>query len=98
MLILPTVRSGTLILLVALLRSPATTVAVPPPSSVQASAIGADATAGKHLFERHCAACHGIEGKGGRGPGVELVCAAFRQVDKSYATEVSNSVARSTSM
>ena len=28
----------------------------------------ADAQAGKHLFERHCAVCHGIEGKGGRGP------------------------------
>lgn len=27
-----------------------------------------DATAGKRLFERHCALCHGIDGKGGRGP------------------------------
>jgi len=70
MLTLPTVRSGALILLIALLRSPASTAAVPPASSVYASAIGADATAGKHLFERHCAVCHGIEGKGGRGPGL----------------------------
>ena len=28
----------------------------------------ADAAAGKKLFERHCAMCHGIDGKGGRGP------------------------------
>ena len=28
----------------------------------------ADAAAGKKLFERHCALCHGIDGKGGRGP------------------------------
>jgi cytochrome c oxidase cbb3-type subunit III len=27
-----------------------------------------DASAGKKLFERHCALCHGIDGKGGRGP------------------------------
>jgi cytochrome c oxidase cbb3-type subunit 3 len=27
-----------------------------------------DAVAGKRLFERHCALCHGIDGKGGRGP------------------------------
>ncbi len=28
----------------------------------------ADALAGKRLFDRHCALCHGIDGKGGRGP------------------------------
>jgi cytochrome c oxidase cbb3-type subunit III len=28
----------------------------------------ADVAAGKKLFERHCALCHGIDGKGGRGP------------------------------
>jgi putative heme-binding domain-containing protein len=27
-----------------------------------------DAAEGKKLFERHCALCHGIDGKGGRGP------------------------------
>jgi cytochrome c oxidase cbb3-type subunit III len=27
-----------------------------------------DLPAGKRMFERHCALCHGIDGKGGRGP------------------------------
>lgn len=30
--------------------------------------LAGDAAAGKKLFERHCALCHGIDGKGGRGP------------------------------
>ena len=29
-----------------------------------------DTAAGQHLFERHCAVCHGVDGKGGRGPGL----------------------------
>ena len=89
MLILPTVRSGTLILLITLLRSPATTVAEPPASSGQASAIGADATAGKHLFERHCAVCHSIEGKGGRGPGLNRVRLAHAPDDAALKSVIS---------
>jgi hypothetical protein len=27
-----------------------------------------DLSAGKRMFERHCSLCHGIDGKGGRGP------------------------------
>src|SRR5260370_28461863 len=27
-----------------------------------------DLAAGKRMFERHCSLCHGIDGKGGRGP------------------------------
>jgi cytochrome c oxidase cbb3-type subunit III len=37
------------------------------PESKSASA-PPDASAGKRMFERHCALCHGIDGKGGRGP------------------------------
>jgi len=33
----------------------------------------ADTVAGKRLFERHCVLCHGIEGKGGRGPALNRV-------------------------
>ena len=37
------------------------------PSSKSAPA-PVDLTAGKRMFERHCALCHGIDGRGGRGP------------------------------
>lgn len=30
--------------------------------------VSTDAEAGKKLFEQHCALCHGMDGKGGRGP------------------------------
>src|ERR1700746_3674857 len=89
MLIVPTVRCGTLIMLIALLRFPATTVAVLPASSIQASAIGADATVGKHLFERHCAVCHGIEGKGGRGPGLNREQLAHAPDDAALKSVIS---------
>jgi cytochrome c oxidase cbb3-type subunit III len=88
----PTVRSGTLVLLIALLRSPVTTVAVPPPSSAQSSAVGADATAGKHLFERHCVVCHGIEGKGGRGPGLNRVQLAHAPDDAALKSVISDGI------
>ena len=79
-------------MLIALLRSPGTTVAVPPPSSVQASATGADATAGKQLFERHCALCHGIEGKGGRGPGLNRAQLAHAPDDTALKSVISDGI------
>jgi putative heme-binding domain-containing protein len=85
-------RSGALIMLIALFRSPSTTVTVPPPSSVQASAIGADMTAGKHLFERHCAVCHGIEGNGGRGPGLNRVQLAHAPDDVALKSVISEGI------
>jgi mono/diheme cytochrome c family protein len=92
MLMSPTMRSGALVMLIALLRSPGTTVAVPPPSSVQASGTGADATAGKQLFERHCALCHGIEGKGGRGPGLNRVQLAHAPDDTALKSIISDGI------
>ena len=92
MLMSPTVRSGALVMLIAILRSPSTTVAVPPPSSVQANATGADATAGKQLFERHCALCHGIEGKGGRGPGLNRVQLAHAPDDTALKSIISDGI------
>jgi len=92
MLISPPAWSGAIILLIALLRFPITTVAVPPPSSVQVSAIGADAAAGKHLFERHCAVCHGIEGKGGRGPGLNRVQLAHAPDDTALKSVISDGI------
>jgi cytochrome c oxidase cbb3-type subunit 3 len=32
-----------------------------------------DVAAGKQLFDRHCVVCHGIEGRGGRGPSLNRV-------------------------
>src|SRR5262249_23223987 len=32
------------------------------------AAAKADVAAGKRNFERHCSLCHGIDGRGGRGP------------------------------
>jgi cytochrome c oxidase cbb3-type subunit III len=40
------------------------------PPSQQTSQKPADLSAGKRSFERHCALCHGMDGKGGRGPGL----------------------------
>jgi cytochrome c oxidase cbb3-type subunit 3 len=42
--------------------------ATPAQSPAPKDAPPADVAAGNRLFERHCAVCHGIEGKGGRGP------------------------------
>jgi cytochrome c oxidase cbb3-type subunit III len=44
------------------------TVARPEQSPTAKDASHADVQAGQRLFEHHCAVCHGIEGKGGRGP------------------------------
>lgn len=40
------------------------------PANQQTSEKPADLGAGKRSFERHCALCHGMDGKGGRGPGL----------------------------
>jgi putative heme-binding domain-containing protein len=55
------------ILLIILLRFPVPSARGGIPQtkdSPSEAAVGA----GKHLFERHCTVCHGVEGKGGRGP------------------------------
>ncbi len=36
--------------------------------STQANSTKSNTAAGKQIFERHCAVCHGIDGGGGRGP------------------------------
>jgi cytochrome c oxidase cbb3-type subunit III len=57
-----------LLLLGGVLGSAILATARPGRAPSEKKAARADAAAGKKLFERHCAACHGIEGKGGRGP------------------------------
>jgi mono/diheme cytochrome c family protein len=92
MLMSPTVRSGARILLIALLRSPITTVAVPVTFLRPSERHCADATAGQHWFERHCAVCHGIESKGGRGPGLNRVQLAHPADDAALKSVISDGV------
>ena len=56
-----------------------------PPAQAQPSK-APDVAAGKFIFERHCALCHGIDGGGGRGPSLrrpKLVHAAEDEALKS---------------
>jgi cytochrome c oxidase cbb3-type subunit 3 len=58
----------TLLVLGGVLGSGLLTAARPGQTTAVKKPALADAAAGKRLFERHCALCHGIDGKGGRGP------------------------------
>ena len=60
------------------------------PSTQQAHAAVPNPNAGKRSFERHCALCHGIDGKGGRGPSLNrarLVRASDDAALKSLITD-----------
>jgi putative heme-binding domain-containing protein len=63
----------TFLALAGVLASGLFTAARPAQSPAAKDAPAADTQAGKRLFERHCAVCHGIEGKGGRGPALNRV-------------------------
>jgi cytochrome c oxidase cbb3-type subunit 3 len=63
-----TIKNLILLVLGSIFASGLFTVAHLPQSPGAKDPPPADAQAGKRLFERHCAVCHGIEGKGGRGP------------------------------
>ncbi|MGH9740823.1 MAG: c-type cytochrome [Candidatus Acidiferrum sp.] len=51
-----------------------------------------DVAAGKRLFERHCALCHGIEGKGGRGPALNRVRLAHAPDDAALKTVIEEGI------
>jgi len=52
-----------------------------------------DATAGKKLFELHCAGCHGIEGRGGgRGPNLNRVHLEHAPDDAALKSLVENGI------
>jgi cytochrome c oxidase cbb3-type subunit III len=62
-------REGFWVFLVCfVLLSPPLSAAQTEKSSSKPNAAAPDLAAGKRMFERHCALCHGIDGKGGRGP------------------------------
>lgn len=52
----------------------------------------ADAAAGKRLFERHCALCHGIDGKGGRGPALNRVHLAHAPDDTALKAVIADGI------
>jgi len=51
-----------------------------------------DAAAGKRLFERHCALCHGIDGKGGRGPALNRVHLAHAPDDEELKSVIAEGI------
>ena len=52
----------------------------------------ADAAAGKKLFERHCALCHGIDGKGGRGPSLNRARLAHAPDDAALKALIADGI------
>ncbi len=54
--------------------------------------IRGDANVGQHLFERHCALCHGIDGKGGRGPALNRAHLVHAPDDDSLRTIISDGI------
>ena len=55
-------------------------------------AVRADAAAGKKLFERYCALCHGIDGKGGRGPSLNRARLAHAPDDVALKALISDGI------
>jgi len=55
----------------------------------------ANETAGKNLFERHCAVCHGVEGKGGRGPSLHRAELEHAPDDAALKSVISDGIAPS---
>jgi cytochrome c oxidase cbb3-type subunit III len=52
----------------------------------------ANIAAGKRLFERHCSLCHGIDGKGGRGPALNRVHLALAPDDEELRSVIVNGI------
>lgn len=52
----------------------------------------ANAEAGKKTFERHCALCHGIDGKGGRGPALTRARLSHAPDDAALKSVISDGI------
>ena len=68
------------------------TGAWPAQKSTKTKAPRADVAAGKRLFERHCALCHGIDGKGGRGPALNRVHLAHAPDDEELKAVIAEGI------
>jgi cytochrome c oxidase cbb3-type subunit 3 len=58
----------------------------------QSSDTSPDRNAGKRLFERHCALCHGIDGKGGRGPSLHRARLVHAPDDAALKSVISDGI------
>jgi cytochrome c oxidase cbb3-type subunit III len=84
-------RKVTLLLLGGLFSSAMLAAAWPGQTALKKST-RADAAAGKRLFERHCALCHGIDGKGGRGPALNRVHLAHAPDDTTLKAVIADGI------
>ena len=53
----------------------------------------ANVDAGKKIFERHCALCHGIDGKGGRGPALNRARLTHAPDDAALKSVIADGIA-----
>lgn len=61
-------------------------------SSTSTSRPAGDAEDGRKLFDRHCALCHGIEGKGGRGPALSRLHLPHAPDDAALKTVIEEGI------
>ena len=53
----------------------------------------ANAEAGKKIFQRHCALCHGMDGKGGRGPALNRARLSHAPDDDALKSVIGDGIA-----
>lgn len=53
----------------------------------------ANTEAGKRIFERHCSLCHGIDGKGGRGPALNRTRLSHAPDDEALKSVIGDGIA-----
>jgi cytochrome c oxidase cbb3-type subunit III len=84
-------RKLTFLLLGGLFGSGMIAAAWPGQTAAVKKSTRADA-AGRRLFERHCALCHGIDGKGGRGPALNRVHLAHAPDDTALKAVIADGI------
>ncbi len=62
------------------------------PANQQTNPAPADLNAGKRSFERHCALCHGMDGKGGRGPSLNRARLVHAPDDAALKAVISDGI------
>ncbi|HKV25020.1 MAG TPA: c-type cytochrome [Candidatus Acidoferrum sp.] len=61
-------------------------------SNASTASRAGDAEDGRKLFDRHCALCHGIEGKGGRGPALNRLHLPHAPDDAALKTVIEEGI------